>query len=1369
MPTFLPTSLLKRIAGPVFMLAFMTACTMLTGQEYRFKLKSIGVEDGLTSRSINGFYQDGKGLIWMGSDFGLNRYDGHEIVTYTQEKGQLLSNYVRWYAEDAHGKLWLLGKDPNLGNRSALQIFDPLAGVAISLADYLKGESPFDPTTVQSISSFADSDDLWIASENGLFLYNPNEQDLPRLVLEKDLQAEDMEACARGVWISQRGKLKLINREGQKVQKIDTDPSYVTYLYGLDRFDNVYYRKFLTGNKVNNVTVAVILSSSRPFGGSEEAFWLGKRLIGIDPVRGHIWYDDEEKNTYIYDENLKEIHRFSRADGFFSYPKPVFFDRFGNGWTNHNGRVNIIGLQQSHFTNYLTDIRTFGTNGYGARGLYVDGSNYLYTNGLGRSYRINLYTGEREEFGPGPGFYNEQNWGDQVDGKRLALLGDDRGNIWYTDEGNRVTRINLDTNNERDFTYTRAEQDLNNTDPDKASVLIHWSSFIDSRGRLWLGKDDGLSYLNGNDSTVTRYLGYEQFPELKKTQVVAFAETNDAIWVASQTGLYKMNLDYEVVQRYHREGAPGSVIPHNSIAHIQVTNDHTLWLASKGGGLIRLNTQDGSYQQFTERDGLSDNTIYAIYADHLGRFWVPSNKGIMQIDTTNFSVTTYLKGDGLAQEEFNTTSHFQATDGRLFFGHLNGVTAFNPRDFERPESVNAHLLVTRFEKQSKQTGLYTNSLAAFNMAEGIELKPSEVGFTIGYSLLNYSDSESNRYSYKIEGIDQEWNYINEPFVRINALPYGQYALMLRGQASQGLWSEALSIPIQVLRPFYLTPSFIVISILVAAAFTLLLFKVRERSLLARQQFLEKEIDKRTVTIQEQANELKELDQLKSKFFANVSHELRTPLSLVVAPIRNLIKNPSIDEKGKKDLMRVKKSSELIEKLVEEILDLTKLENKKVTPHYKAIRPTSFFTRLHNNFESKAQSEGIHFHFGFQGEDNGFALDVDMTERILNNLLSNAFKFTPAGKRIELTIEIDAKALKATVKDEGIGISEKDLPHVFDRFFQTKDSRRAASGGTGIGLALSKELALAMEGDLTVQSSLGKGSQFTLTIPNINAEMLPKTIKPNGQGKTKPDGSRSAMSSKKQHRVMVVEDHSDMRSFIVENLLTSFHTQEAENGQAALQLLEQTKHKPDVIISDMMMPEMDGMELLSSIRGREELKHIPVIMLTARTADADKLEAFRLGVDDYLSKPFSIDELKARIKNQLKVYESRRVANLVSELDYSHDNSPADSTEDWLLQVKELTQENVHKVDFNIGNIAEKLGLSQRQFQRRLKTATGYTPGVYLKEIRLQMARVYLEKQEYEQVQAVSLAVGFTSVPYFSRLYKERFGKTPAEYFAPIQG
>lgn len=289
-----------------------------------------------------------------------------------------------------------------------------------------------------------------------------------------------------------------------------------------------------------------------------------------------------------------------------------------------------------------------------------------------------------------------------------------------------------------------------------------------------------------------------------------------------------------------------------------------------------------------------------------------------------------------------------------------------------------------------------------------------------------------------------------------------------------------------------------------------------------------------------------------------------------------------------------------------------------------------------------------------------------------------------------------------------------------------------------------------------------GSTFSLTLPCLidspSADELIVTP-PEHDPAPKP-----RKVGKSDAYLLVVEDHPDMRNFIVSSLSDDFETMEAGNGIEALAIMEASEQKPELIITDMMMPEMDGMELLNTLRSKQSYLSIPVIMLTARTADEDKLEAFRVGVDDYLIKPFSIDELKARIRNQLKTAESRRVANLVSEVNYQHGNTPDDKLEEWLLEVKRITQENVDKVDFNIASVAEAVGLSERQFQRNLKKATGYTPNVYLKEIRLQMARNYLEQHAYPQVSEVSLAVGFTSSPYFSRLYKERFGKTPAAYF-----
>ena len=645
------------------------------------------------------------------------------------------------------------------------------------------------------------------------------------------------------------------------------------------------------------------------------------------------------------------------------------------------------------------------------------------------------------------------------------------------------------------------------------------------------------------------------------------------------------------------------------------------------------------------------------------------------------------------------------------------------------------------------------------------IKPGELGLNLGFTLLDYINAPSNLFYYKIDGIDQDWNFLDRPQVRLNSLPYGKYNLRIRGQSSRGRWSAEASVPIYVLRPFYLRWWFFVsLGILIAISLWVFIRK-RERTLLQRQAYLEEQVNERTAKISQQAQELKELDKLKSKFFANVSHELRTPLSLIKAPLDILIKQKELPEPAQKELGRIQRNSDKMGEMVEELLDLARLENGRIEPHYEAIDIESYFARLFNNFESKAEVQRIQYQYQYKGPAQAnFHLDMNMVEKIINNLLSNALKFTPKAGSIQMDVQLIESELEVTVTDSGIGISKQDLPYVFDRFFQTKDPTKAATGGTGIGLALSHELADAMNAQLTVSSTEGSGSSFKLVLADQPKLVIPTPNPAETHTISTVSGLPDVIEGEPQSfSVLVIEDHADMRSFISDYLSTDHHVIQAENGVEALRQLQAGSKLPDVIITDMMMPEMDGLEFLAHARGTAHLQDIPVLMLTARTAERDKLEAFRLGVDDYLSKPFSVEELRARLKNLLKVSASRKLANATTATDDTEETLVT-KTDQWLLKVKEIVEENVHKFDFNIRSVAESLNLSERQFQRNLKKATGYTPTIYLKEIRLQMARVYLEERRFEQVSEVSTAVGFTTTPYFSKMFKERFGKLPSSYF-----
>lgn len=525
-------------------------------------------------------------------------------------------------------------------------------------------------------------------------------------------------------------------------------------------------------------------------------------------------------------------------------------------------------------------------------------------------------------------------------------------------------------------------------------------------------------------------------------------------------------------------------------------------------------------------------------------------------------------------------------------------------------------------------------------------------------------------------------------------------------------------------------------------------------------------------IEQHAERLKELDSLKTRFFANVSHELRTPLTLILGPLKHLLQRKGLEQQLHKDLGLMERNGKKLLGLVEEILDISKLDAEKLQLHEVSTHLSSFIRRIFANFESQAQYLGIHYQLIEQIPEGCHALiDQNRVEKILNNLLANAIKFTPKDESVLLSAQIVGQHIDIVVKDTGEGISPEDLPHVFERFFQTKHSHTKAAGGTGIGLALSKELAELMGGSLNASSTLSKGSSFSLSIP-FKESVEPSTILADETSYAEYDIVTSAVSSmEKTYRLLIVEDNPDMQQYIISLIKDDYDYLLAQDGQEALDLLEKEEQQVDLILSDVMMPRMDGFELLSHIKASPKLSSLPFIILTARAAEEDKLNALTIGVNDYLIKPFFQNELMVRLQNLLTNYQARKEWAELAEpeeelsIELAPENIAAvpNPDQEWINLVEQEIRQSVHKVDYSINSLAEHMNISTRQFQRKLKKLTGMTPVKYQQEIRLQIAREHLELGKATSVKELAYTIGFQKVSYFSKLFLERFGKRPSDF------
>lgn len=504
------------------------------------------------------------------------------------------------------------------------------------------------------------------------------------------------------------------------------------------------------------------------------------------------------------------------------------------------------------------------------------------------------------------------------------------------------------------------------------------------------------------------------------------------------------------------------------------------------------------------------------------------------------------------------------------------------------------------------------------------------------------------------------------------------------------------------------------------------------------------LQKQNETIRKQSEELARIDIAKNRFFANVAHELRTPLTLILGPLSSLLHHPRLHPEEKEQIGVALENGNRLLHHIQQLLEIGRLESGKVEVRPDVVSPYEVFEKIFRLFESAAYRRGIDLQFdSLFPHDLLVMLDQEKVEQIIFNLLSNALKFTPEGGAVTLTGGYEDGWLSLTVSDTGKGITQADLPHIFDRYYQGEQG--ANGGGAGIGLSLSKELAEMMGGELSALSTPGSGSVFSLQVP------APTVSEPDfPQVEPLPDASGNGQGP----AILVVEDNADLRQYLVRLLSQHYEVEPAVNGQAALERMRNGMARPKLLITDIMMPVMDGFSLIEAVRQDPTLAPLPVMVLTARSGERDLLRALRLGVDDYMVKPFSEAELLAGVATLMarsRVREQETGAPALA------------SSDDWLLHLQEIVGRRLHEFDLKAEDIAQELSMSRTQFFRQIKKDTGLTPAQYLEEARFQRARRLLESGEAESVKAVAFDVGFKQVKYFSKIFKERFGKSPSEF------
>jgi signal transduction histidine kinase/CheY-like chemotaxis protein/ligand-binding sensor domain-containing protein/AraC-like DNA-binding protein len=1363
-----------------FFILLLLISAVSQAQDYDFRSKKLDAENGLTNFILNDVFVDQDGFAWLATEYGLHRYDAQEFKVFTKERQGLYANRIHRIAQDANGKLWLMYLSALRSNKGAIHIdiFDPIRQETCPLFSYLKDSLPVRSySEITSISSNKDKS-IWIGTNKGaIYEYDGSSVRLLFQSKKKESPIRSILKTPKGnAWAKiknefcyiefEQGKTKISSRFNLKQKKVQNHlrihsvgTSEAIALLQIRKFFTMFPNdslKTLTYPKESDISFYKffpekqwILSISKS---QKDSFYIlntnGKQLFAISYSNQAPSLDTREFNQHI----------------------PL--DRYGNIWENNPKKqtVRIINLEQQKFKaiNQPSSNKENQKGEISNRGILVSSQGDLFITGRHTSQNDTLLSFNNHEI------------------RGLALLeSKDKQGLWIT-SSHKTGLFYYDYSTKEKLRYTYKNTKLKKTNGG------HWAIHCDKKDQIWVGQK-GLIQLDRKKKLLFPYQKYNQYETLKEAIIFDFHENQKGIWIASNKGLFLLSPSQGIIAHFHTQGKEQHKIPHDVITHIHEDKEGLFWLATKGGGIIRWNPQNKESLQLTKQEGLSHNITYAIYEDDYNNLWVSSNHGIMCLDKNAYTIRTYLKEDGMTDDEFNTGSHYQAKNGQLYFGGLNGITSFHPKDFQNKNSSSYPLQITEFLKRDSNTGEYKNHLIELIQNQIITIEPHEQSFTIRFALLDLHASKKHKYAYKIDEIDKKWIYTQTPSIHINKLNHGEYTLRIKAQGLGGKWSNELVFPIVSTHFFFLRPWFLILVAVLVIIAIFAGFRWRTKQYLKRANELEDIVQQRTQKIEEdkavieaQADELKVLDKLKSRFFTNISHELRTPLTLILGPASYLLNNPNKFNKQTaiKTLKDISKNGNNLLQLIEEILDLSKLDAHKLELFEEEIHLQTFLRRIVLAFEPQAVYQEIDFQFQFQAKDNlCVLLDLKKVEKVVNNLISNAIKYTPPKGRIEILVSENASNILLEVKDNGQGIHPDDLPHIFERFFQTKQTSKIEQGGTGVGLALSIELAQFMQGSLKVDSVYNQGSVFTFDIPkkevDLNSDILAASNTPLVETLVFEETSLIIpQQSQKEFKVLIVEDNDDMRRF-VEQLLSDVYTvASVGNGKKAIDYLEEYSGKIDLIVSDVMMPIMDGFELLNQVKKHPIWRKIPVILLTARADQMDKLQALTTGVDDYLTKPFSNEELLVRAKNLLYNYHQRKLWQIEQQQENKEDLSidqfqdskaieqPKISEEDqnWIKEVAACVQANFSNNSFNATQLYLDMHMAEMTFRRRLRKITGLTGNKYLKEFRLQEARKLLEQKKYNTIQQFCYAVGFSDPQYFSKLYKNRFGKTPRDYF-----
>jgi signal transduction histidine kinase/ligand-binding sensor domain-containing protein/DNA-binding response OmpR family regulator len=1340
-----------------------------------YPFSRLDIRDGLSDNHVNDIFKDSRGYIWFCTNSGLNRYDGYSFRVFKHDdadRSSLTDDHVQDIFQGPEDKLYMTT------GTGGLNIYDPSTEHFVPNTDAYLQERHLLRYGLAGIVQAGDGQFYFIYGDSGVYRFDrgtgatpvrPNNQgsyEKPAGIADAGLDATG------GLWLSYgKGRLERIDLAGNRIT-FHTDllekkaPAEYGYKFFIDSKNELWL--FAPGNLSGLWQLDPHSGKLSHYDKDSGNARLGGNIVSdiAEDDKGLIWIATDHGGLDLLDKEKHRIRNLQHSDE-----------------------------ERSIAENTITTLYKDNTGTMWA-GTFKKGIGYYQHNML----RFPLYRRQPGQQGSLP--YDDIN----------CFAEDGKGNIWIGTNGGGLIYFDRTRN-----TFTRFQHDAKDPNSLSSDVLVVLAAGHD--GRLWVGTyQGGLDCYDGRKFIHYRHKDTDA-ASLADNRIYALREDGDGdLWVGTLLGGLD-RLDKTSGKFYHNTASMPHSIHSNYISSLAEDSASNLWIGTVYGISVLIRNT-GKYMYFTIENGkLSDNIIFGMSCDHRGNIWVATRQGlsVMAPGRDTFQVFHMKDGlpsntilsvledrdhylwvstsggiskiavseeggrfrikcvnfdehDGLQGREFNANAALRTRGGELLYGGANGFNLFRPELIGRDEHVPP-VVLTGLQLYNKEVPLPPSLIKDSELV----LSYNENNFTLEFAALSFINARKNQYKYQLAGFDKDWIQTdgrNRRATYTNIDP-GRYVFRVKASNSDGVWNDkGITIRLVVKPPFWKTgfAYFVYVLIILGALYIgrmRIIRRAKARFALAEER--------------REALRVHELDRMKIKFFTNLSHEFRTPLTLILSPVDKLIRGT--EDPGRRQLaMTIERNAKRLLHLVNQLLDLRKMEVNELKLNMRQGGDIAAFIKATvDSFTDLAEERGIVFSYKTQLEHLPALFDKDKIERILFNLLSNAFKFTSTGGSVDVRLAVAERdeqgvLLELKVKDTGIGIPPALQAKIFESFFQGESPGHIRNQGTGIGLAITREFVEMHGGTIRVGSTPDKGSCFTVLLP---ITVLPDSSREYGApaldsgeggdiaaktGEGMEMLLRPSVDGEKRSSILLVEDDDDFRFYLKENLAALFTILEAANGREGWQ--KALAGQPDLVVSDVNMPLMDGLELSRKIKNDDRVRHIPVILLTALSSEQDQLRALGMGVNDYISKPFNVEILISRIRNLLEfrgtVEETfkKRVhiepANIEVE--------PGETQEDFIRKAVEILEKNIANADFSVDEWSRELGLSRTTLYKRILSATGSTPIGFIRSFRMRRAAQLLEKTRHN-VAEVAYMVGFNNPKYFARYFKEIYGKLPSAYQA----